>query len=107
MRQVGLPAGQAGGGEEAAEVSVAPLVLAEEGEVMARLQGDLGAGDRAQASGAGAPSELHRPADAVVVGEGEGIVAQPARPQHQPLDVRGAFEEGEVGVAVEFGARHH
>ena len=47
--------------------------------------------------------ELHRPVEAVVVGEGEGLVAQLARPQHQLLDVRGAVEEGEVGVAVEFG----
>ena len=37
-----------------------------------------------------------------MVRERERFVPQLPRPQHQLLDMRGAFEEGEVGVDVEF-----
>jgi hypothetical protein len=40
---------------------------------------------------------------AVMIGEGESLVPQLPRPQHQFLDVRSALEEREVRVAVEFG----
>ena len=52
---------QMGVGEETTEVGVAALGLAEEGQVVAVGQRDLGAGDGAQAPGAGALGELHRP----------------------------------------------
>jgi hypothetical protein len=96
---------QVGVGEEAAEVGVAPLRLTEEGQVVAVGERDLGAGDGLEAPGAGALSELHRPVEAVVVGEGEGLVPHLPRPQHQLLDVRGALEEGEVRVTVELSVR--
>ncbi len=84
---------QMGVGEEAAEVGVAPLALAEEGQVVAVSQRDLGAGDGAQPPGAGRLRELHRPVEAVVVRESEGLVPQLPRPQHQLLDVRCAIQE--------------
>lgn len=64
---------------------------------------DLCASDGAEAPGAGALGELHRAVQAVVVGEGQRLVAQLQRSQDDLFDVGGAFEEGEVGVGVEFG----
>ena len=99
---------EVGVGEETAEVGVAPLRLAEKGQVVglpvwAVRERDLGTGDGPQPPGAGALGELHRPVQAVVVGEGEGLISQLPRPQHQLLDMGSAFEEGEVGVGVELG----
>jgi len=70
--------------------------------VWAAGQRDLGAGDRAQTPRSGALGKLHRSVEVVVVREGEGLVPQLPRPQRQLFDVRGALEEREVGVGVEF-----
>jgi hypothetical protein len=75
--------------------------------VVATGQRDLGAGDGAQAPGAGALGELHRPVQAVVVSEGESLISQLPRLEHQLLDVRGTVKEGEVGVGMEFSVGRH
>ena len=59
-------------------------------------QRDLGAGDGAQAPGAGALGKLHRPVESIVVREGQRLVPQLPRPQHHLLNVGCAIEEGEV-----------
>jgi len=47
--------------------------------------------------------ELHSPVEAVVVREGEGVLAQLPRLEHQ-LQRRGRpLKEGTVGAQVEFG----
>ena len=81
------------GGEEPAEVRVALLGLDEQRHVGAATQGHLGAGDRADADELGRVGELERAVDAVVVGEGERLVAELRRPQRQLLGVRRAVEE--------------
>jgi hypothetical protein len=65
--------------EDAAEVAPPPAVLHEQGEVAAVIQVDLGAVDGPEAEGRGSLGELHRPRHAVVVGEGEGLVAERRR----------------------------
>ena len=97
--------------EQATEVGVATLVLAEERQVVISLpvrvrQRDLGACDRPDAPGPCALGELHRAVQPVVVRQSQRRLPQLARPQHQLLDVRGAVEEREVGVAVQLCVAH-
>ena len=73
------------GGEEAAEVRVALRRLDEDGHVRTAVQGDLGAGDRADADELRRVGELERAVDAVVIGERERLVAELRRPQRQLL----------------------
>ena len=65
-----------GVGEQAAEVLVAAVGLDQQGQVAVVREGDLGAGDRGDAGGASGLSELHRPVQAVVVGDGQGLIAE-------------------------------
>ncbi len=65
------------------------------------LDRDLGPGDRLDPLALREAGELHGPVEAVVVGEGQGRVAQLLRPQHQLLGVGGPVQEGEARVAVE------
>ena len=67
----------------------------------------LRAGNGAEAPGAGALGELHRAVEAVVVRERQRLISQLERPQHKLINVRGTFEEREVGVGVEFGVGRH
>ena len=69
-------------------------------------QGDLGAEHRRQPDGAGRLGEADDPVEAVVIGEGEGVQAQPGGLGGQLLGMRRAVEEREVGVAVELGVGH-
>ncbi len=92
--------------EQAAEVGVAGAVLAEERQVVAAFERDLGAGDRAHAPGPGALGELHRAVQAVVVSQRQRCLPQFARPQHQLLDVRSAVKEREVGMTVQLRVAH-
>lgn len=68
---------------------------------------NLGAGNRPKAPGAGALGKLHSAVEAIVVGEGEGVIPQLERAQDELVDVGGTFEKGEVGVGVEFGVGRH
>ena len=93
--------------EQTAEVGVPVLRLAEERQVMAVCKRDLGAGNRPQPPGARALRELHRAVQAIVVRERQRLVSQLERTQDELLDMRSAFEKGEVGVGVEFGVGRH
>jgi len=88
--------------EEEAEVGIASLRLGKEGEMRAAFERNLGAGDGAHAEGLGRLGERHRPVEAVMVGEGKGVVAELAGAQHQLLRRRSALAEGVAGVAVQF-----
>ena len=63
-------------GEDAAEIRVAALRLAEQRDVCAAVERHLSAGDRADAEVLRGMRELERPVDAVVVGERERVVAE-------------------------------
>ncbi len=93
--------------QETAEIGVALLRLAEEGKMMAIGESYLRAGDRPEAPGAGALRELHRAVQAVVVRERQRVVSQLQGAEDELIDVRSAFEEGEVRVGVEFGVGRH
>ena len=64
-------------------------------------QGELGAEDRRQPERPSRLGEADHPVQAVVVGEGEGVEAEPGRLGDELLGVRRAVEEAEVGMAVE------
>src|SRR5215211_400052 len=65
-----------GGGDETAEVGVPGNALREEGEMRAINQGQLGAGDRCDASSPRSSRELHGAVKPVMVGDGQSLVAQ-------------------------------
>ena len=71
------------------------------------VDGDLRTLDRRESGGARGRRETHRTAHVVVVGEGECVQAGLDRTFDEALGVGGAVEEGEGGVAVEFGVRGH
>ena len=81
------------GGEEPAEVAVALRRLDEQGDVGAAFEGELGAGDGAQAEDLGGMGELERAADTVVVGERERLVAEVGGARGELVGQRGAVEE--------------
>ena len=87
-QQLALPAGQPGArvrvGEDAAEVRVAHLRLAEQRD-MGVADRDLGAGDRADAEVLRGVCELERAVDAVVVGERQRLVAELGRARRELL----------------------
>src|SRR6478672_3642486 len=87
--------------EQAAEVAVAGLGLDQEGEVGAAGQGQLAAGDGAQAGVVGGMGELERAGQAVVVGQREGLVTEAGGGQGQLLGLGGAVQEGVAGVGVQ------
>jgi hypothetical protein len=105
--------------QQAAEVGVAAGRLAEESKVMLiphprplsrageRGESNLCAGDGPESPGVGALRELHRAVQAVVVRKRERFVSELEGAEDEFVDVRGAFEEGEVGVGVEFGVGRH
>ncbi len=95
---------EVGGGEQAAEVAVALGRLREQREVVAVGERQLGACDGADAKGFRGLGELHRSVEAVVIGEGEGLVAQFPGAQHQVVGAGGAVEQRPAGVEVELGA---
>ena len=66
----------------------------------------LRAGDRAHAERLRRLGELERAVDAVVVGEGERLVAELRRPGGQLFRLRGAVEERVRRVAVQLDVAH-
>ena len=84
-----------GGRDDAAEVAPAGGVLDQQRDVAAVLERHLGAVDRAQAEAGGGHGELHRAAQAVVVGQRERVVAELRRRERQLVGQRGPVEEGE------------
>ena len=69
-------------------------------------QRQLGAEHGRQAGGAGGLGEAHDAVEAVVVGEGERLEAEPGGFVDELLGMRGTVEERVVGVAVQLGVRH-
>ncbi len=66
---------------------------------------DLDADDRVEPGRLGGAGEPDRAVEAVVVGDGQPGQPQLDGPFDQIVRCRGAIEEREVGVAVEFGVR--
>ena len=67
------------------------------------VEGQLGPEHGGQAQGAGGLGEADHAVEAVVVGDGQGLEAQPGRLLGQGLGLRRAVEERERRVAVQFG----
>ena len=67
---------------------------------------EFDADDRIDARRARRLGEAHGASQVIVVGERECAMSQPPRALHQRLRRRRAVEEGEGGVAVEFGVGH-
>jgi hypothetical protein len=80
-------------GEQAAEVGVPLWRLDEQRDVGSCFQADLGAGDRPDAERLRRVCELERPADAVVVGERQGVVAEVGGTGGELLGLRSTVEE--------------
>ena len=89
--------------EDVTEVAPALLGVDEQREMPAVLEVDLRPVQRLDARGLRGLGELHRAADAVVVGEREGLVAVRGRGDRELVGQRGAVEEREGGVGVELG----
>ena len=70
-------------------------------------EGELGPGDGRDLRDLGGAGELHRAEHAVVVGEGEGTVAQIGGRGDEILRHGCAVEEREAGVEVEFDVVAH
>ena len=106
-----VPAGRIGGSGvgQLAGVDLGRGVALEPGDVLgvgeARGQRQLGAEHGRQAGGAGGLGEAHDAVEAVVIGEGERLEAEPGGFVDELLGVRGAVEERVVGVAVQLGVR--
>jgi hypothetical protein len=90
-------------GEQAAEVGIASAGFGEKGEVGTIGKGDFGAGDGGDAGGLGELGELHGAVEAVVVGDGERVVAERDRLGDEVLREGRAVEEGVCGVEVKLG----
>ena len=103
------PEGDAG---EMAEVGVAALRLRQQRQVRARLAlvrlldgGELQPRDRPQPRLLRGAGELHRPVQAVVIGERERAMALRLRRPHQLVDARRALQQRVVGVQVQLDVR--
>ena len=88
--------------QKATEVGVARLIANEKGQVRAVLEGDLGAGDRPHSKRTRGVGELERSGQAIVVRERDCAVAELGSPGGDLRRRRGAVQEAERRVAVEF-----
>ena len=96
-----------GGRDDAAEVAPAGGVLDQQRDVAAVLERHLGAVDGAEAEAGGGHGELHRAAQAVVVGQRERVIAELDRRERQLVGQRRPVEEGEGRVGVELDVHEH
>jgi hypothetical protein len=80
-------------GEQAAEVCVPSRRLDEQGDVDSSFQAELRAGDRPDAERLCRVRELERAADAVVVGERQGVVTEVGGTGGELLGLRSPVEE--------------
>ena len=94
------------GGDQPAQVGVALAGLAQEGEVAAVVERDLGAGDRPHPERLERLGHLHGPVEPVVIGQGQGRVALLGRRTRELHRVRRPIEEGEGRVAMELDVGH-
>src|SRR5204862_5908264 len=72
----------------------------------AAFEGDLAARDRTDAHLAGGVGEGQRSAQAVVIGERDGVVAVRGRRPGQLFRLGGAVQKRERGVGVKLGVGH-
>ena len=96
------------GGDQPAEVGVALARLAQQREMAAVVERELGAGDRPDAERLEGVGHLHRPVQPVVVGQRERFMALLGSRSGQLQRVRGPVEErvGRVAVELDVGHEH-
>ena len=94
------------GGEQPAEVRVAPLRLDQQRHVRVVGERHFGTRDRTHAEVLGRVRELERAVDAVVVGQRERRIAELGRPHGELLRQRRSVEERVGRVRVQFDVRH-
>lgn len=95
-----------GGGEDPAEVRIAPARLDEQRDVCSTDDGHLRAGDRPEPGVLRGVGELERAVDPVVIGQRERRIAELGRSRDELLRVGGAVEEGVRRMAVELDVAH-
>ena len=95
-----------GVGDEPAQVAVSLLSGREKGQVGAAHEGELRPGDGVHSQAPGHLGELHGPAQVVVVGEGQGRVAQLPGSRQELANGGGPLPEGVVAVAVQLDVGH-
>jgi hypothetical protein len=87
--------------DQLAQVAVPDRVLAQKREVVAVVERQLGAGDRAQPERPGRHRELHGAMEPIVVRQRERPMPLPRRRGHQLDRVGGAVEERERRMTME------
>ena len=92
-------------GEDATEVRVAPLRLAEQRHVRPLRKSHFGAGDRTHAEVLRRMCKLERAVDAVVIGQRERVVAELGGPRGELLGQRRTVEERVGRVRVQLDVR--
>ena len=95
-----------GGGDQPAQVAIPLLVLGQERQVGAVVQGQLAPGDGPKPRLVGGVGVLERSRQAVVVGQRERLVAERGRPDRHLLRLRCAVQKRVTGVSVEFRVNH-
>jgi hypothetical protein len=93
-------------GQQSAQAGVAPLVLAEKGQVIATFNIYLSANDGLDAHLAGFVIEPYGPGKAIVVGDGQGGHSQGDSHLKQFIDGRSPVEEAVLGVDMEVNEAH-
>ena len=95
-----------GRGEQVAEVGVATTGPRQEGQVGAVREGYLRAGDGLDVDAVRDARELHRPAQVVVIGQGQRRVPELDGAGEKLLQERGALLKGVVAMAVQLDIVH-
>ena len=96
--QPGVALGVPGEDEQVGALGVGHAVLR-----LRQTEGQLCAEHGGQAHGPGCLGEADHPVETVVIGDGQGLQAQPGRLLGQLLGMAGPVEEAERGVAVQLG----
>ena len=101
-RQLGIIAfaGAVGGGDEAAEITVALPVFRQQGKVMTSLKGYLGTDNTPHIQGTGNLSKAHCSAQVIMVGDGKSPVTQFFCSQQHFLQRGGAVMKRIIAVAM-------
>ncbi len=98
-----LDAAPAAAGDERGEIAVALEVAGQQHQGGAVLERELRADDERQVERRGGDVGAHDAAQAALVGDGEGAIAEGMRRAHQLLGMRGAAQKGEVADGVQLG----
>lgn len=89
-------------GDQAAEAGISHAIRAQQQEFQAIGQGELAADDEVKGVLPGRAVGTHDPRHGAFIGQRQRAIAELSGARHQFLGMRGAFQEAEVGEAVQF-----